>query len=255
MRPLLAGIVVISLVPSHVRAEPITNAEPPTSPVAASSRQLLLVHSASWFASSGALEQYERGAEGNWRIVGTRIAVNLGRHGMAWGRGLHQPPARGPFKKEGDGKSPAGAFALARAFGTATALPDAAHGFPYLPTLPTTYCVEDTRSEFYNLIIDAHEATSKAWERWSQLRRPDGLFDWGIVVRQNEPDVHRGAGSCVFLHIWRGANVPTAGCTAMARDRIEAILRWLDADAHPVLVQLPDPELVKLRTSWDLPAN
>lgn len=253
MRPLLAGIVMASLVPSRVFAEPITTKEVPTSPISASSRQLLLVHSASWYASSGALERYERGAEGSWHAVGTGVAVSLGRHGMAWGRGLHQPPDHGPIKKEGDGKSPAGAFALDRAFGVSAGLPDASHGFPYLATLPSTYCVEDTRSESYNLVIDSRETTSKAWERWSPLRRPDGLFDWGVIVRQNEPDVHRGAGSCVFLHIWRGAGVPTAGCTAMARQNIESIVSWLVPDAHPVLVQLPERELTALRSSWALP--
>jgi L,D-peptidoglycan transpeptidase YkuD (ErfK/YbiS/YcfS/YnhG family) len=253
MRPLLAAMVMASLLPSHALAEPMATREPPTSPISTSNRQLLLVHSPSWYASSGALERYERGADGNWRVVGTRVAVSLGRHGMAWGRGLQQPPDHGPIKKEGDGKSPAGAFALERAFGVAAGLPDAAHGFPYLATLPSTYCVEDTRSEFYNLVIDSREATSKAWERWSPLRRPDGLFDWGVIVRQNEPDVHRGAGSCVFLHIWRGPGVPTAGCTAMARQSIEAIVSWLVPDARPVLVQLPEPELTALRARWALP--
>lgn len=218
-----------------------------------SNRQLLLVHSASWSASNGVLDRYERSADNQWKLVGTRSAVSLGRHGMAWGRGLNEPPDHGSFKKEGDGRSPAGIFALGSAFGTARALPDDARGFPYLPTLATTYCVEDVRSDFYNRIIDARDVTPRAWEKWSELRRPDGLFDWGIVVGQNTPDVRRGSGSCVFLHIWRGPNVPTAGCTAMARENIEVILRWLDADADPVLVQLPDSELAEWRTRWGTP--
>jgi L,D-peptidoglycan transpeptidase YkuD (ErfK/YbiS/YcfS/YnhG family) len=182
-----------------------------------------------------------------------RAAVSLGRNGMAWGRGLHTEPDHGPFKKEGDGKSPAGVFALVRAFGVAKVLPDDAGGFPYLHTLPSTYCVEDVRSDWYNRIIDAQSVIPTTWERWSALRRPDGLFDWGLIVSQNDPDVRRGAGSCVFLHIWRGANVPTAGCTAMARDRIESIIRWLEPDAQPVLVQLPDTEFEEWRSRWDLP--
>ena len=182
-----------------------------------------------------------------------RTPVSLGRNGMAWGRGLHTEPGHGPFKKEGDGKSPAGVFALARAFGVAKMLPDDAGGFPYLHALPSTYCVEDVRSEWYNRIIDAKREIPTTWERWSALRRPDGLFDWGLIVSQNDPDIRRGAGSCVFLHIWRGVNVPTAGCTAMARDRIESIIRWLEPDAQPVLVQLPDAEFEEWRSRWDLP--
>jgi L,D-peptidoglycan transpeptidase YkuD (ErfK/YbiS/YcfS/YnhG family) len=172
---------------------------------------------------------------------------------MAWGRGLHEPPDHGVFKKEGDGKSPAGVFALAHAFGAADTLPADARGFPYQHALPSMYCVEEVRSEFYNQIIDSRDVNARSWEKWSELRRRDGLFDWAIVVRQNYPDVRRGAGSCVFLHIWRGANVPTAGCTAMAREHVEAIVRWLEPSSSPVLVQLPDPELAEWRTRFDLP--
>ncbi len=172
---------------------------------------------------------------------------------MAWGRGLDALTDSGPVKKEGDGRSPAGVFALARAFGAADALPAGAHGFPYLHATPNTYCVEDVHSDFYNQIIDARDVTRASWEKWSELRRADGLFDWGVVVGQNDPDVRRGAGSCVFLHVWRGPNVPTAGCTAMPRERIEAIVDWLDADARPLLVQIPELAYAKWRTRWDLP--
>ncbi|HVW25706.1 MAG TPA: L,D-transpeptidase family protein [Polyangiaceae bacterium] len=250
---LLRIVVGSALISGAVHAETTSATQPSAAPITSDNKQLLLVHSPSWFASSGTLEQYERSAGGRWTLVRAAIAVDLGRHGMAWGRGLQQPPEHGPFKKEGDGKSPAGVFALGRAFGTAEAPPEGARAFPYLQSAASTYCVEDVRSEFYNEIIDARYVTSPSWEKWSELRRPDGLFDWGVIVRQNAPDVRRGAGSCVFLHIWRGRNVPTSGCTAMAKENIEAILRWLDSDAHPLLVQLPDPELAKWRTPWDLP--
>ena len=157
-------------------------------------------------------------------------------------------------KSEGDGKSPAGVFALGRAFGIAAALPGATHEFPYQRTQSSTYCVEDVRSTYYNQIIDARDVVRTGWEKWSELRRRDGLFDWGIVVHQNDSDIQKGAGSCVFLHVWRGPHVPTAGCTAMPRDRIQAILRWLDPAAQPLLVQLPQPVLDAVRKAWGLPS-
>jgi L,D-peptidoglycan transpeptidase YkuD (ErfK/YbiS/YcfS/YnhG family) len=213
-----------------------------------------LVRSDSWTASWGTLQRYERAASGGWAAKDVEIPVDLGRHGMAWGKGLHPPPTSGAAKAEGDGKSPAGVFALGRAFGTADSLPSEARGFPYLQTRASTYCVEDVRSNFYNQIIDAREVARTSWEKWSELRRADGLFDWGVVVRQNDPIVQKGAGSCVFLHVWRGPRVPTAGCTAMPRDRIEAVLRWLDPAAEPVLVQLPQPVLEAVRQAWGLPS-
>lgn len=238
---------------AEARAEPAEPDGGSTSPIAGNSRQMLLVRAESWTANWGTLEQYERPATGAWKLIGEPTPVDLGRRGMAWGRGLHPQPASGVPKSEGDGKSPAGVFALGRAFGTAEALPSDARGFPYLQTRASTYCVEDVRSNFYNQIIDARDVTRTSWEKWSELRRRDGLFDWGVIVRQNDPEPQRGAGSCVFLHVWRGPRVPTSGCTAMARERIQVILRWLDPAAHPVLVQLPEPALEKVRKAWGLP--
>jgi L,D-peptidoglycan transpeptidase YkuD (ErfK/YbiS/YcfS/YnhG family) len=222
-------------------------------PIGPQNHQLLLVRSATWFAASGTLERYERTVEGHWTLAAPAVPVSLGRNGMGWGRGLHAQPQSGPFKREGDGRSPAGAYALSRAFGAAETLPAGAHEFPYLHALSSSYCVEDLRSKFYNQIIDANDIKRTAWERWSELRRADGLFDWAVIVRQNEPDVQRGSGSCVFLHVWRGPHNPTAGCTAMPHEQIEAIVRWLDPHAEPILVQLPDPALKKLREAWGLP--
>jgi len=79
------------------------------------------------------------------------------------------------------------------------------------------------------------------------------LFRLGIVVQQNAPDTRPGAGSCVFLHIWRGPHEPTSGCTAMPEERVRETVRWLDPKLRPVLVQLPDLEYVKLRERWQLP--
>jgi len=218
--------------------------------------QLLVVRSRNWSAATGTLQRYERASEQPWQAVGAAIAVNLGRRGMAWGRGLHEPVSAGadaPLKKEGDGKTPAGSFALERAFGSAPSLPDKSRGFPYLQADAQTYCVEDTRSTLYNRIIDAREVEQKTWERWSPLLRPDGLFRWGVVVRQNEMPPVIGAGSCVFLHVWRGPGQGTSGCTAMAAGDIEETLVWLDEAASPRLVQLPEALYQAKRDVWDLP--
>ncbi len=162
-------------------------------------------------------------------------------------------PAKGLLKHEGDHRSPAGVYELEVAFGAAAELPPSSHGFPYTQTRSTTYCVEDQRSEHYNQLIDSSVVAPNGWERWSEMARPDGLFDWGIVVRQNAPEVKRGAGSCVFLHIWRGPKKPTAGCTAMPKDALVEVLRWLDHDRHPLLVQLPDEAFKAVQSSWGLP--
>ena len=62
-----------------------------------------------------------------------------------------------------------------------------------------------------------------------------------------------GAGSCIFLHSWRGPGQGTLGCTALDFPELVAIVRWLDPRAHPVLVQLPRAAARRLRRRWGLP--
>jgi D-alanyl-D-alanine dipeptidase len=248
--PTLLSILALLLVSSISRAEP---ANPPNveSPLLEhASRQLVVVRTLSWASSMGTLRRFSR-ADGEWKGVGNDVAVDVGRHGLAWGRGL-QRPEKGPVKREHDGRSVAGVFPLGPAFGYDVAPRDPIH-VPYRPIDASTYCVEEPTSKFYNQIVQEAAAPS-VWERKSGMQRADGLFRWGIVVEQNEPDTRANAGSCIFLHIWRGPHVGTAGCIAMAEESVEAILRWLDATENPLLVVLPSFEYDRLKASWALPA-
>jgi hypothetical protein len=59
------------------------------------------------------------------------------------------------------------------------------------------------------------------------------------VVHHNMDPVLPGAGSAIFLHIWRTSASPTVGCTAMSRARLISLIRWLSPEKRPVLVQVP----------------
>src|SRR5262249_11363426 len=85
------------------------------------SRQLVLVTTDGWDAVGGEMRRYERDTiKDQWKAVGEKIPVVVGRNGMAWGKGLHGDAiGDGPVKKEGDGRSPAGIFSLGSAFGYA----------------------------------------------------------------------------------------------------------------------------------------
>jgi L,D-peptidoglycan transpeptidase YkuD (ErfK/YbiS/YcfS/YnhG family) len=249
---LLSALVILAL-PTPVQGGSAAPSNPQVSPIRANSGQLVVVRTSAWWAASGTLQRYERDRESSWRPFGTAIPVNVGRSGLGWGRGLHASVQSGPQKREGDGRSPAGVFRLSSAFGSAEGLPPRSAGLPYVKALPSSYCVEDTRSPYYNQIVDALRVTRSSWERWSELRRPDGLFDWAVIVEQNAPDVKKFAGSCVFLHIWRGARRPTSGCTSMPKAELEEVVRWLAATREPLLVQLPEPVFQSVREAWGLP--
>lgn len=76
---------------------------------------------------------------------------------------------------------------------------------------------------------------------------------WGVVVAHNTSPALPNAGSRIFLHVWKGEGEPTEGCTASAATDMAAIFLWLKADAAPVLVQLPQSEYLRLKSSWALP--
>jgi hypothetical protein len=72
------------------------------------------------------------------------------------------------------------------------------------------------------------------------MRLPDDRYKWGIVVAHNLPPLP-GAGSCIFLHVWKNSATTTVGCTAMPEKALVTLLRWLDPAKDPLLIQMPLP--------------
>ncbi len=217
---------------------------------------------AEWSATDGTLRRFERARGGAWVPVGEAVPVVVGRSGLGWGLGLHGSSGRGPVKAEGDGRAPAGVFRLSAAFGYAGSM---ATGLPYVPT-PGLQCVDDRSSASYNRV--RRPDARPDWDSYETMRRGDGLYRIGAIVAHNGPGLDpalvpgaaltgaapvAGAGSCIFLHVWRGPGSSTAGCTAMPDPALAGVLAWLDADAQPVLVQLPEAERAARRASWGLP--
>lgn len=82
----------------------------------------------------------------------------------------------------------------------------------------------------------------------------DDEYKLGIFIAHNTAPAVPGAGSCVFMHIWKAPGRPTSGCTAMNMGDLELLLGWLDPRAGPVLVQMPRAEYQERQVSWLLPA-
>ena len=218
-------------------------------------RQLILVVAPDWNTSHATLRTYTRDADA-WQPVSAAIPVVIGRAGAAWGIGLH-PAQRGLQKKEGDGRSPAGVFALGHAFGYA---PTASTALPYDAMDADDWCIDVDGSPLYNRIVNARTVGADAVAGSSEPMRldlhadGDARYRLGFVIEHN-PRGHAGAGSCIFAHLWRSADSTTAGCTAMTEPAMRDLLAWLRADRHPVFVLLPESEYIRLRAAWALPAN
>lgn len=198
-------------------------------------RQMLLVTAPLWISSGGQLRRYQRStATSPWQPVGAPVSVRLGSAGLGRGRGLHGPEAcaDAPEKREGDKRAPAGVFALGTAFGRAARAPFAPSRWPYRRTTPADRFVDDPRSPHYNTWQVAHGPVS-----WSSAERLT-IYSLGLVVEHNTVDTVPGAGSAIFLHPWQAPSRPTVGCTALDEAALVDVLRWLDPDARPVLVQV-----------------
>lgn len=258
--------ILTGLLLSTLWASPSTAAVPPQS------QQLVLVVSSDWKAVPATLYRFARsGTDAPWESVGTPLPAVLGKNGLGWGRGLFDAAdTNGDFRREGDKRAPAGIFSLGTAFGLAT--PAQAQAWlgslqlPYLHLSPSIRCIGDNSSSRYNELVDI-ATVPRDWQRDSaneNMRvdaiRDEGAYRWGVFVNHNHPDNPPGmqrdriSGSCIFVHIWKDAQTGTSGCTGLAKDSLLTLLRWLRADRHPVLVQLPASEYQRLQAAWQLPA-
>jgi zinc D-Ala-D-Ala dipeptidase len=202
-----------------------------------------------WTSTHAELRLWQRDGQ-VWKLAMGPWQGVVGTSGTAWGIGLHgdgAPAGRsGPMKHEGDGKSPAGVFALRGSFGYATT---ATSTLPYQPVTKDWKCVDDPRSKHYNVILDTR-TTDIDWKSAEEMRRPDELYKWGVDVAHN-PSATPGAGSCIFLHVWRGPDSATVGCTAMEEQMLERLIGRVDGST--VFVLLPRAEYTALAEMWGLP--
>lgn len=193
-----------------------------------SSQQIILVVSDDFTSPKAKLECYE----GSKSLCGT-IEVNIGKNGLGWGLGekkLHQKMNE-PLKHEGDKKAPIGIFKLTNIYGYSKK-----HHFkmPYLFTSKNLICVDDSDSPFYNQVIE----TNKNEKSFENMKRNDHQYELGIMVAHNQ-NATKKRGSCIFLHVQKAEDAPTAGCTSMTLEEIKKIASWLDKNKEPILIQIP----------------
>ena len=162
--------------------------------------------------------------DARWHLVSGPIPAVIGRNGLA-------PIGE---KREGDGRTPSGTFELRRAFGYEKGVPT---GLDYRGVTEKDFWIDAPASPFYNQWVagDIPEVSHE------MLRRQDDLYKYAIVIEYNTGPVIPGMGSAIFMHVWRAANKPTAGCVAMAEIDLLRLLQWLDAHRNPVILLKGSP--------------
>ena len=151
---------------------------------------------------------------GPWgaRFLGRRFPCSIGRGGIV--------PAE--VKHEGDGASPAGVWALTRLYWRADRVRCPATALMATPLGPQQGWAEAPEDPAYNRSV-RHPHPYPA----DRMARGDRLYDICAVTDHNTNPVAPGAGSAIFVHLWRRPRWPTAGCIAFRRPDLEWILaRW-----------------------------
>jgi D-alanyl-D-alanine dipeptidase len=252
--------VIIALTGTFVFAQ-VKKPVPPVKPERADpkirlseARQAILVITANDSAVKGQARFFERDNESSdWKPRGEKFPIVVGAKGLAWAEDmaslLENKPAL--YKKEGDGKSPAGVFNLTEAFGVSSK-PEMIE-MPYTKLGKWSECVDDSKSFHYNRLVDRMKVGNFDWKSSEKMLEIGEQYELGVFVAHNSYPVVKGNGSCIFLHIWKNDSTGTAGCTAMERKNVESILTYLNPEKNPIVVQLTEADHKKYRKTWMLP--
>jgi L,D-peptidoglycan transpeptidase YkuD (ErfK/YbiS/YcfS/YnhG family) len=116
-------------------------------------------------------------------------------------------------KREGDGATPAGVFALVSAFYRADRLPPLHSGLPLRALSQADAWCDDPADRSYNRLVGL-PYPAHAEPMWLD----DAVYDLLVVIGYNLDPVMPGAGSAIFLHVARADFAPTAGCVAVEKD-------------------------------------
>ena len=184
-----------------------------------SCRQLILVYNSRPDEVLCALRRYEREKGGPWHELSPMIHANVGRNGIApWGE-----------KREGDGRTPTGAYPMGTAFGYAK---DIELRWPFLVVTPQHYWISDPADPHYNELTTIKPSTTD----FEYLRRNDDAYKYAAVIEYNTHPVVKGNGSAIFFHIESGYNRGSAGCVTTSEPKVIEMLQWLDPTRHPYML-------------------
>lgn len=129
-------------------------------------------------------------------------------------------------KREGDGASPAGVWALKRVLYRADRVDRPETTLPLRAIRPDDGWCDSPDDPGYNRPVRLpYPASAEA------MTRDDALYDIVVVLAHNDAPPIPGAGSAIFLHCAKPGYPPTRGCVALNRPDLERVLAACGARA------------------------
>jgi L,D-peptidoglycan transpeptidase YkuD (ErfK/YbiS/YcfS/YnhG family) len=151
-----------------------------------------------------------------------RIALAHGVRRVALGRsGLRA------LKREGDGATPLGRFTLRLVLYRSDRVARPRTPLPVRAISADDAWCEDPSDRNYNRLVKLSPRNGA-----DRLTRDDHLYDLVLVLGHNDRPRVKGRGSAIFVHLARADLTPTAGCIAMSRRDLQALLAELRADSR-----------------------
>ncbi|HEY5586550.1 MAG TPA: M15 family metallopeptidase [Ruminiclostridium sp.] len=193
------------------------------------SQQLIVVTSLLSNTSNVVINTYEKGKNG-WIVVRKNIAGCIGLKGFS------------SNKIEGDNKTPIGAYKIGTCYSKTSSV---ATGLNFYKYDSKDVWVDDGGSKYYN--THQREPVCGRWksaENFSKVK--NGVYDVFFNIEYNTTRT-KNKGSAIFFHIANAtAQIKyTNGCIATDRNNMLAIVKWLDKDKFPLILQGPLSEVVK----------
>ena len=190
----------------------------------ASNKQLILVTSNGYNTSNAEIRTFQRNSLGKWVPVLTTTGY-IGKYGFATAANM----------QEGGKKSPIGKYSIGTAFGRYA---NPGTQMPYRKITSDDVWVDDPSSKLYN----TWQSRSKTLGQWKSAENMNiAAYTYGFVINYNTLRTPY-KGSAIFFHI--GSSY-TLGCTATSQTNVVNILKWLDPNKNPVIIQTPIQELNK----------
>jgi len=186
-----------------------------------SARQLVTVVAATRRSTTGSLRLWRKSGE-CWIAVDGAWTAHLGARGVS------------DNKREGDKKTPAGAFAIQPVmYGGG---PSPGVRYRYRRIVCGDWWVEDSRSPFYNRFHHVRCGTKPPFRITSEdMSRSPISYRYLAVIDYNTHPIVPGRGSGIFLHV-SASGGPTLGCVSLPRPQLVTVLRWFDPAASPQVV-------------------